>query len=98
MDSHPDVFPLPVFGPSIQFAGQAARWTGDSTSFLGQVGIEARVTFEAFAGKRTTSFLEIFNDGTTSIYYDWKRVPKINPFDMANPKTQRFYFNTSNGE
>ena len=38
----------------------------------GHVGIEARVTFEAYAGCRSTSFLEIVNDGTTAIYYDWK--------------------------
>ncbi len=69
---HPDVHPAPVFGPSICFAGQPARWTGDSHSFKGQIGIEARVTFETFASKRTTSFLEILNDGTTAIYFDWK--------------------------
>jgi hypothetical protein len=62
----------PVFGPSLKFAGQAARWTGDSSSFMGQKGIEARVSFDAFAGDRVTSFLEIVNDGTTCIYYDWK--------------------------
>lgn len=69
---HPDVHPAPVFGPSLQFAGQAARWTGDSFSFQGQVGIEARVSFETFSAHRTTSFLEIINDGTTAVYYDWK--------------------------
>ena len=30
------------------------------------------MTFEAFTGDRVTSFLELVNDGTTSIYYDWK--------------------------
>lgn len=69
---HPDVHPEPVFGPSIQFAGKAARWTGDGHSFEGQVGCEARITMEAYAGHRTTAYLEIINDGTTSIYYDWK--------------------------
>ncbi|GFO47749.1 mycbp-associated protein [Plakobranchus ocellatus] len=62
----------PVFGPSLLFGGQAARWTGDSFSYKDEVGIEARVTFEAFTGDRVTSFLELVNDGTTSIYYDWK--------------------------
>ena len=62
----------PVFGPSLLFGGQAARWTGDSFSFKNQVGIEARVTFEALTGDRITSYLELINDGTTSIYYDWK--------------------------
>ena len=67
-----DSNPTPVFGPSIQFAGQAARWTGDSYSFADQVGIEARVNFETVAGDRVTSYLTIINNGTTSIYYDWK--------------------------
>ena len=64
--------PTPIFGPAIQFAGQAARWTGDSHSFRDKVGIEARVNFETFAGDRVTSYLSIVNNGTTSIYYDWK--------------------------
>ena len=67
----------PVFGPSIQFAGQAARWTGDSFSFKDQVGIEARVNFETFAGDRVTSYLTIVNNGTTSVYFDWKVCTKI---------------------
>lgn len=66
------MYPVPVFGPSIQFAGQPARWTGNSGNFEGQIGLEARVTFEAFAGQRTISYLEVTNDGTTTIYYDWK--------------------------
>nr|KAG5692116.1 hypothetical protein BaRGS_014279 [Batillaria attramentaria] len=37
------------------------------------VGIEARVTFEAYTGNRITSYLEVINDGTTSVFYDWKR-------------------------
>jgi hypothetical protein len=74
---HPDVHPAPIFGPSIQFAGQPARWTGDSYSFTGQIGIEARVTFEAYSGDRVTSYLTIVNDGTTSLYYDWK--VRVNP-------------------
>ena len=72
LSGHPDVHAAPVFGPSILFSGQPARWTGDSHSFNDQVGIEARVTFEAFAAHRVTSHLEIVNDGTTAMYYDWK--------------------------
>lgn len=61
-----------IFGPSISFAGQPARWTGDSYSYADQIGIEARVTFESLSGDRVTSYLYIINDGTTSVYYDWK--------------------------
>lgn len=59
-------------GPSILFAGQSAQWTGDSHSFKDQVGVEARVNLETLAGDRVTSYLTIINNGTTSIYYDWK--------------------------
>ncbi|KAL5019985.1 hypothetical protein ScPMuIL_002877 [Solemya velum] len=97
LHDHPDVHPPPIFGPSIQFAGQPARWTGDSTSFSDQIGIEARVTFESCTGDRVTSYLIIVNDGTTSVYYDWKKLPKDNPFDVAQSHVQRFYFNNSSG-
>ncbi len=69
LSEHPDVHAPPVFGPSLLFSGTPARWTGDVD---GHVGIEARVTFEAFAGQRVTSHLEVANDGTTAIYYDWR--------------------------
>lgn len=94
---YPDVKPAPIFGPSLQFAGQPARWTGDSDSMADQVGIEARVMFEAYTGNRITSYLEVINDGTTSVFYDWKKLPKENPFDLVQPQVQRFYFNNSSG-
>ncbi|XP_023932821.1 MYCBP-associated protein-like isoform X2 [Lingula anatina] len=97
LKDHPDVVPEPIFGPSILFAGRPARWTGDSYSFQGQQAFEARVTFEGYSGQRKTSFLEVVNNGTTSIYYDWKKLPKSNPFDIVNSRVQRFYFNTSGG-
>lgn len=96
-DTRTDSNPTPVFGPSIQFAGQAARWTGDSFSFKEQVGIEARVNFETFSGDRVTSYLTIVNNGTTAVYYDWKKRPKDNPFELAQTSVQRFYFNNSSG-
>ena len=61
-----------VFGPSINFAGQPARWIGDGYSYQDKVGIEGRVTFETYSGDRVTSYLYIVNDGTTAVYYDWK--------------------------
>ncbi|GFS04279.1 MYCBP-associated protein-like isoform X4 [Elysia marginata] len=87
----------PVFGPSLLFGGQPARWTGDSFSYKNEVGIEARVTFEAFTGDRVTSFLELVNDGTTSIYYDWKKMSKENPFELVQKQIQRVYFNNASG-
>ncbi|XP_050397125.2 MYCBP-associated protein isoform X4 [Patella vulgata] len=94
---HPDVYPAPIFGPSLEFAGQPARWTGDSHSFQDQIGIEARVTFEAYTNVRVTSYLEIVNNGTTSIYFDWKKLPTENRFELVKSYIQRFYFNNSSG-
>ncbi|XP_072032494.1 MYCBP-associated protein-like isoform X2 [Amphiura filiformis] len=88
----------PITGPSLQFNDYAASWTGDSHSRKNSIAHGARVTFEAFAGERITSFLQLVNNGTTTIYYDWKKIPKVNPFEgCATPKVQRFYFNTSSG-
>ncbi|KAL8622323.1 hypothetical protein ACOMHN_043327 [Nucella lapillus] len=95
--AYPDVRDAPVLGPSLQFAGHTARWTGDSDSATGQVGVEARVTFEACTGTRVTSHLELVNDGTTSVFFDWKKLPRDNPFDLGQPPLQRFYFNNSSG-
>ncbi|KAL8622315.1 hypothetical protein ACOMHN_043319 [Nucella lapillus] len=95
--TYPDVRQPPVFGPSLQFAGHTARWTGDSNSATGQIGAEARVTFEAYAENRVTTYLDIVNDGTTSIFFDWKKLPRENPFDLVQPEPQRFYFNNSSG-
>ena len=80
-------------------ACSSARWLyGSGESLRDQVALEARVAFEEFAGKRVTSFLEIVNDGTTAVFYDWKKVPKIYPFEIVQEKVQRFYFNTGSGE
>lgn len=89
----------PVSGPSLMFHGFRAGWTGDSFSGKGQIASGARVTFEAFAGERTTAHLELINEGTTSLHYDWKKIPKANPFEAGstNSRVQRFYFNTSSG-
>ncbi|XP_041376567.1 MYCBP-associated protein-like isoform X3 [Gigantopelta aegis] len=94
---YPDVHTPPIFGPSLLFAGQPARWVGNSHSFRGEIGIEARVTFESYTGDRVMSYLEIVNDGTTSVYYDWKQIPRENPFDLVQARIQRFYFNNSSG-
>ena len=63
---------IPITGPSLQFNTYSAGWTGDSHSHKGQTAHGARVTFEAFSGERITSFLQLVNNGTTTIYYDWK--------------------------
>ena len=69
---HADVFPQPILGPSLTIAGKVAQWTGSTTSGLGHVGVDKRVTFEGSTGDRVVSKLDICNDGTTAIYYSWK--------------------------
>ncbi|XP_071824825.1 MYCBP-associated protein-like isoform X2 [Apostichopus japonicus] len=99
VEKEAEIMEGPVSGPCLVFQGFRAGWTGDSCSGKGQVASGARVTFESFAGERTTAYLELVNDGTTSLHYDWKKIPKVNPFEAArsNSKVQRFYFNTSSG-
>jgi len=70
--NHPDVYSPPIFGPAIKFAGQLQQWTGDATSFSNEVAVDARISFESYAGGRSTSILEIDNVGTTALYFDWK--------------------------
>jgi len=59
-------------GPVIQFGGVTGYWMGSLHTNKNTVGIEARVNFEAYAGERTMSCLEIGNSGTTVFYYNWK--------------------------
>ncbi|EDO31470.1 predicted protein [Nematostella vectensis] len=96
--SYADVIPQPIFGPSLTIDGQTAQWTGSSTNGLGRVGVASRVTFEANTGERVVSLLHICNDGTTAIYFSWKRVPKANTLGTKLAgRTQRFYFDTNSG-
>ncbi|CAG5114452.1 unnamed protein product, partial [Candidula unifasciata] len=85
----------PVFGPSLLIDKQSARWTGDNESMKDKVAFETIINFETFSEDKVTSFLELINDGTTTIYYDWKKIIKENPFGVAPNMTPRFYFNNS---
>ncbi|RNA42556.1 MYCBP-associated -like isoform X4 [Brachionus plicatilis] len=91
---HPDVVQAPIFGPCIVFGGQTADWTGNDIENAGLIALESRLNFETKAGKRVLATFEILNIGTTSIYYDWRKLPDLNPFEMNNQKVQRFYFDT----
>ena len=62
----------PVFGPSIIFGGQNAKWTGNDNENFGIIALESRLNFETKAGKRVLATFEIVNTGTTTIYFDWK--------------------------
>nr|XP_033816046.1 MYCBP-associated protein isoform X2 [Geotrypetes seraphini] len=96
---YPDVISEVVFGPSLQFCGKAARWVGATDSHRDEVGICAWITFEVLAFERALSVLEITNDGTTAIWYEWRRLPHVSTLDQIPKyhKVQRFYFNISAG-
>ena len=69
---HPDIVQTPVFGPCVVFGGQTAKWTGNEMNNKGVIALESRLNFETKAAKRVLATFEIFNIGTTAIYYDWK--------------------------
>ncbi|XP_062886788.1 MYCBP-associated protein isoform X1 [Mobula hypostoma] len=100
LDTYPDVIEEPIIGPSITFCGHPARWLKDTTSHKDEVGMIVRLTFEAMAGDRASSCLELVNNGTTVIYYKWKRLPE--PEHCVKPPSDtripRFYFNISSGK
>ncbi|XP_029456488.1 MYCBP-associated protein-like [Rhinatrema bivittatum] len=96
---YPDVIPEVILGPSLQFCGKAARWVGTTSSHRDEIGICTRITFEVLAIERALSVLEVANDGTAAIWYEWRRLPHLSTL-LELPiynKIQRFYFNTSPG-
>ncbi|KAJ7315970.1 hypothetical protein JRQ81_002132 [Phrynocephalus forsythii] len=96
LDEYPDVFSEPILGPSLKFCGQPARWINTS-SHKDEVGIAARITFEILVGEKAETRLMVSNDGTTAIWYDWRRLPPPFTFQEKRKKTQNFYFNTRSG-
>ncbi|XP_067860527.1 MYCBP-associated protein isoform X2 [Heptranchias perlo] len=99
LEEYPDVIEEPIIGPSIMFCGQPARWLNNTTSHKDEIGMIVRLTFEAMAGDRVISCLEVINDGTTVIYYKWKRLPEQEHCVRSPTDSwmQRFYFNTNSG-
>ncbi|KAI1886542.1 hypothetical protein AGOR_G00196840 [Albula goreensis] len=85
--------------PALRFGGQLARWIGSSSSHTGEVGIAARLTFEALAGEQASSYLEMQNEGSAALYYSWQRLPQKHCFTENHSQihSQHFYFNTSTG-
>ncbi|XP_061867157.1 MYCBP-associated protein [Colius striatus] len=90
--------PEAVLGPSLNFCGQPARWINCTTSCRDEVGIAARLTFEALAAEKAESSLTVSNDGTTAIWYNWLRLPQQIPSRETHRKRmQCFYFDTRPG-
>ncbi|EDV29676.1 uncharacterized protein TRIADDRAFT_52329 [Trichoplax adhaerens] len=92
---HADCVPQPILGPCITVAGQTVRWEGENCGLESDVAIITRVLFETYAGKVSTTTLDIENLGTSTIYFSWTNLPSDKSLDsILYGKAQRFYFNT----
>jgi hypothetical protein len=67
----PDVYPQPIFGPSLMIAGRSAAWNGSTNNRVGEIGLSCRVLLEARVKERVVSTLDVQNNGTAAIYYSW---------------------------
>ncbi|XP_047432970.1 MYCBP-associated protein isoform X2 [Mugil cephalus] len=85
--------------PALRFCGQLARWTGNSNTNEGEVGISATIVFEAPTGGIASSHLELGNEGSTAIFYSWQQLPVPHSFPSlrSQTKTPHFYFSSSSG-
>ncbi|XP_040042517.2 MYCBP-associated protein [Gasterosteus aculeatus] len=85
--------------PALRFCGQLARWTGNSTTQKGKVGLRATLFFEAPTGELAFSHLELHNEGSTAIFYSWEQLPVVHSFAklISQTKSLHFYFNSSPG-
>lgn len=65
----------------------------------GEVGISATIIFEALTGERSSSHVELHNEGSTAIFYSWQQlpVPRSFPNLRTQTKSPHFYFNSSSG-
>ncbi|XP_043946416.1 MYCBP-associated protein [Protopterus annectens] len=99
LEDYPEVISEAIHGPSLQFCRQPARWLGNSSSYQGEIGIAARITFEALTEEKAISKLNVTNDGTTAIWYNWQRLPQAQSFKdvLGEVQVQRFYFNIAGG-
>ncbi|KAF7645878.1 hypothetical protein LDENG_00197000 [Lucifuga dentata] len=84
---------------ALRFCGQLATWTGNSISNQGDVGLCARLNFEALTGEKASSHLELHNEGNTAIHYTWQQLslPHSFPNLSLQTTTPHFYFNSSTG-
>lgn len=65
-----------------------------------KTGISTRITFEALAGEKASSTIEVVNNGSAAIWYEWRRLPNTSNLGehRKEAQVQHFYFNTSAGK
>ncbi|NWV35416.1 MYBPP protein, partial [Grantiella picta] len=84
--------------PSLVFCGQPARWIKGVTAGKDEIGIAARLTFQALVSQKAESFLTVTNDGRAAIWYNWMRLPlQIPSREAKGGKMPCFYFDTRPG-
>ncbi|XP_029987550.1 MYCBP-associated protein [Sphaeramia orbicularis] len=95
-----DVQPEVMHIPALRFCGKLATWTGNSTTHQGEVGISARMFFESLTGQISVSNMELHNEGSTAIFYNWQQIPlpQYLPHLLSKKRKRTyFYFNPSPG-
>ncbi|NXK32978.1 MYBPP protein, partial [Piprites chloris] len=98
IDDYCNVVPEEEKHLSLVFCGQPARWIKGMTSCRNEIGVAARLTFEALAGEEAESFLTVSNDGTAAIWYSWMRLPQQIPSrESKRRRMPCFYFDTRPG-
>eukprot|EP00066_Takifugu_rubripes_P021368 XP_011610634.1 PREDICTED: MYCBP-associated protein [Takifugu rubripes] len=85
--------------PALRFCGELAQWTGNSTNYQGDVGINSTIFFEASPGEVASSRLELRNEGNTSIFYSWQQLDVSSSLShlLSHRRRSCFYFNQSSG-
>ncbi|XP_029706045.1 MYCBP-associated protein-like isoform X1 [Takifugu rubripes] len=85
--------------PALRFCGQLAQWTGNSTNYQGDVGINSTIFFGASPGEAASSRLELRNEGNTSIFYSWQQLDVSSSLShlLSHRRRSCFYFNQSSG-
>lgn len=92
--------PVPSFSPSLIINGQTATWQGEPTANLSKdaVGMTVRLLFENKTGTSSQQSMNVTNDGTAPIYYQWKRKAQVNTFGTERTiPIMRFYFDIDDG-
>lgn len=99
LDDLPDIVDAPIMGPALKidtfvFQQMPTINENEELDFI----YEIRVQFDSQVNESVTRMVEIKNVGTTVFYYEWQQKPYTKPFDIANSKVQRFYFDNRTSE
>ncbi|XP_065685043.1 MYCBP-associated protein isoform X2 [Hydra vulgaris] len=87
----------PISGPSLLINGQCAKYVGSSLKEY-SAGLTIRLLFEAKVNNCQTNTMNIINQGTTLVYFNWKKLKEKDPFGLKKVNSkQKFYFDIHHG-